>query len=54
MTSWISEYQSALDARDSREKANSIYIEACKTNQPPEQDVTSTHRNPPTLPNYPV
>ena len=33
MTSWISEYQSALDARDSREKANSVYIEACKTNQ---------------------
>ncbi|OCK90626.1 autophagy protein 16 [Cenococcum geophilum 1.58] len=28
MTSWISEYQSALDARDSREKANSVYIEA--------------------------
>jgi hypothetical protein len=56
MTSWISEYQSALDARDSREKANSVYIEACKTNQHLKQDATSTHpyRNPPTSPNHPV
>ena len=59
MTSWISEYQSALDARDSREKANSVYIEACKTNQHPKQDATSTpdpppQKNPPTLPNHPI
>ena len=49
MTSWISEYQSALDARDSREKANSVYIEACKTNQHPKQNATSTPDPPPPL-----
>jgi hypothetical protein len=29
MTSWLAEYSAALEARDSREKAQSRYINAC-------------------------